>query len=291
MRGSQFALIWKKRLKCQLDWLPGWRAFWRIASQVLRYCVSRNNGRDRNLPLGPLHEFWAQPSLQWWWYLTVYNGLTMLRVKLEFFSSDVDYPYALMIVGCFRSNAVSEYSLLRKRIQILEGKCQKFAFRMTDIEIESCDFHAVNKMIISMISIDDEDYTQDLAEVCLKRTLDNPIPISWFIPWNHCKSKACWNIFLGINDMDFWCVKKMQPYLQRMSWIFCMRKLLDGVQNAKMTLSTSFELRFVDAVECGLNVVQDMGYDLLWSRRLVLLQAISLAVRRFLLDRSCQCPP
>mmetsp|Transcript_3745 Transcript_3745/g.8583 ORF Transcript_3745/g.8583 Transcript_3745/m.8583 type:complete len:385 (+) Transcript_3745:156-1310(+) len=93
---------------------------------------------------------------------------------LEYLISDVQNPYPLMIIGCYRSNEVNENSILYNRMQDLREKTERFAFRITDIEVKSCDADAVNKMIMSMMSIDDEEKTQELAEACYKRTLGNP---------------------------------------------------------------------------------------------------------------------
>mmetsp|Transcript_3756 Transcript_3756/g.8624 ORF Transcript_3756/g.8624 Transcript_3756/m.8624 type:complete len:1095 (+) Transcript_3756:156-3440(+) len=93
---------------------------------------------------------------------------------LEYLISDVQNPYPLMIIGCYRSNEVNENSILYNRMQDLREKTERFAFRITEIEVKSCDMDAVNKMIMSMMSIDDEEKTRELAEVCFKRTLGNP---------------------------------------------------------------------------------------------------------------------
>lgn len=37
------------------------------------------------------------------------------------------------------------------------------------MKVKSCDVGAVNKMIMSMMSIDDEEQTKELADVCFKR--------------------------------------------------------------------------------------------------------------------------
>jgi len=93
---------------------------------------------------------------------------------LEYLISDVQNPYPLMIIGCYRSNEVNENSILYNRMQYLKEKTERFAFRITEIEVKSFDVDAVNKMIMSMMSIDDEEKTRELAEVCFKRTLGNP---------------------------------------------------------------------------------------------------------------------
>eukprot|EP00980_Cylindrotheca_fusiformis_P013392 scaffold3410_cov141-Cylindrotheca_fusiformis.AAC.35 len=93
---------------------------------------------------------------------------------MDFLISDLQNPNALMIVGCYRSNEVDGQSLLFKKVQTLLKKQDKLSFHITDIAIGSCDVDGVNKMIMAMMSIDDEERTWGLAEVCFKRTAGNP---------------------------------------------------------------------------------------------------------------------
>eukprot|EP00980_Cylindrotheca_fusiformis_P027458 scaffold20461_cov117-Cylindrotheca_fusiformis.AAC.21 len=88
--------------------------------------------------------------------------------------SDIQNPNALMIVGCYRSNEVDDQSLLLKSIQAMRNKQDKFNFRISEITVGSCDIGSVNKMIMAMMSIDDEERTRGLAEVCFQKTAGNP---------------------------------------------------------------------------------------------------------------------
>eukprot|EP00980_Cylindrotheca_fusiformis_P026340 scaffold15908_cov132-Cylindrotheca_fusiformis.AAC.3 len=93
---------------------------------------------------------------------------------MDFLISDVQNLNGLMIVGCYRSNEVDDQSLLLKSIRSMRKKQERFHFRVSDIAVESCDIDSVNKMIMAMMSIDDENRTRGLAEVCYKRTGGNP---------------------------------------------------------------------------------------------------------------------
>ena len=93
---------------------------------------------------------------------------------MDFLISDVANPRPLMIVGCYRSNEVDENSVLFCRMQTLEEKREKFGFEITDIELKNLDIDGVNAMVMAMLSIDNKSKTQDLSEVCFKRTLGNP---------------------------------------------------------------------------------------------------------------------
>eukprot|EP00980_Cylindrotheca_fusiformis_P025745 scaffold14558_cov137-Cylindrotheca_fusiformis.AAC.10 len=93
---------------------------------------------------------------------------------IDFLISDLQNQNALMIVGCYRSNEVDDQSLLFKKIQALQTKQKKFNFHIADIAVENCDVDSVNKIIMTMMSVDDEQRTRGLAEVCFKRTAGNP---------------------------------------------------------------------------------------------------------------------
>eukprot|EP00980_Cylindrotheca_fusiformis_P025746 scaffold14558_cov137-Cylindrotheca_fusiformis.AAC.11 len=100
---------------------------------------------------------------------------------VDFLISDLQNPNALMIVGCYRSNEVDDQSQLFKNIQALQTKQDKFNFHITDIAVGSCDIESVNRMIMVMMSIDNEERTRGLAEVCFKRTAGNPFFLIEFI--------------------------------------------------------------------------------------------------------------
>lgn len=93
---------------------------------------------------------------------------------IDFLISDMQNPNALMIVGCYRSNEVDEKSMLFNKMQSLVGRKDKFNFHITDIALSSCDVDSVNKMIMGMMSMDEEERTRGLAEICFKRTEGNP---------------------------------------------------------------------------------------------------------------------
>eukprot|EP00980_Cylindrotheca_fusiformis_P012099 scaffold2923_cov121-Cylindrotheca_fusiformis.AAC.9 len=115
---------------------------------------------------------------------------------IDFLISDLQNPTALMIVGCYRSNEVDNESLLLKKIQALRKKQDKFNFHTTDIEVESCDIDSVNKMIMAMMSIDDEELTRGLAEVCYKRTAGNPFFLIEFMQMLQEHSLISYNLGL-----------------------------------------------------------------------------------------------
>eukprot|EP00980_Cylindrotheca_fusiformis_P027454 scaffold20461_cov117-Cylindrotheca_fusiformis.AAC.17 len=93
---------------------------------------------------------------------------------IDYLISDGQNANALMIVGCYRSNEVDEHSHLFKKIQTLQMKQTRCNFRITAIAVGSCDTDEVNKIIMAMMSIDDEERTRGLSEVCFKRTAGNP---------------------------------------------------------------------------------------------------------------------
>eukprot|EP00980_Cylindrotheca_fusiformis_P026016 scaffold15205_cov128-Cylindrotheca_fusiformis.AAC.1 len=115
---------------------------------------------------------------------------------MDYLISDMQNPNALMILGCYRSNEVDEESPLFKKIQNLEMKQDKFNFHITDVAVGSCDTGSVNKMIMAMMSIDDEECTRGLAEVCFKRTGGNPFFLIEFMVMLQDKDLISYNIGL-----------------------------------------------------------------------------------------------
>eukprot|EP00980_Cylindrotheca_fusiformis_P016427 scaffold4897_cov129-Cylindrotheca_fusiformis.AAC.4 len=115
---------------------------------------------------------------------------------VDFLVSDLQNPNALMIVGCYRSNEVDNQSLLPKKVQSLLKKKGKFNFHITDIAVGSCDIDSVNKMIMAMMSIDDEERTRGLAEVCFKRTAGNPFFLIEFMQMLQDENLISYNLGL-----------------------------------------------------------------------------------------------
>eukprot|EP00980_Cylindrotheca_fusiformis_P027450 scaffold20461_cov117-Cylindrotheca_fusiformis.AAC.13 len=115
---------------------------------------------------------------------------------VDFLISDLQNPKALMIVVCYRSNEVDEHSQLFKMIQTLQVKQEKFNFHITDVTVGSCDIDSVNKIIMAMMSIDDEERTLGLAEVCFKRTAGNPFFLIEFMVMLHEEKLILYNLGL-----------------------------------------------------------------------------------------------
>lgn len=88
--------------------------------------------------------------------------------------SDVQNSNPLMIIGCYRSNEVSEDSILGKGIQSLQEMSEGFKFNFTEIELDCCKVEDINKMILTMMAMDNPEKTMELAELCMKRTMGNP---------------------------------------------------------------------------------------------------------------------
>lgn len=88
--------------------------------------------------------------------------------------SDVQNPNPLMIIGCYRSNEVTKDGILAKGIRSLQDMSSGFKFNFTEIELDCCQVEDINKMIMTMMSMDDPEKTRDLAELCMKRTMGNP---------------------------------------------------------------------------------------------------------------------
>ncbi|CAJ1936539.1 unnamed protein product [Cylindrotheca closterium] len=88
--------------------------------------------------------------------------------------SDIRNTNPLMIIGCFRSNEVDSYSVLTGKIDDLQRVKERYGFNVTDIALWSCELEDIHEMIMAMMAIDDQSISQDLAELCFKRTMGNP---------------------------------------------------------------------------------------------------------------------
>lgn len=94
---------------------------------------------------------------------------------IDYLITDTQNKNPLMIIGCYRLNEVDDDHILSKKVHSLEEKKDQFKFHITDIELQNLqDVNQVNKIIMAMLSIDSEDYTKSLAEICYERTHGNP---------------------------------------------------------------------------------------------------------------------
>ena len=100
---------------------------------------------------------------------------------IDMLISDTENSNPLMIIGCYRSNEVDERHILTKRREDLLAKQDRFQFNTTDIQLGNFGVDDVNKIIMALLSLDDAESTQWLAEICLKRTLGNPFFLIQFI--------------------------------------------------------------------------------------------------------------
>eukprot|EP00980_Cylindrotheca_fusiformis_P024223 scaffold11662_cov117-Cylindrotheca_fusiformis.AAC.2 len=100
---------------------------------------------------------------------------------IDSFLSDSQSLNALVIVGCFRSNEVSQSHSLSTFISDLEQRQEKEGFGLTSIELGGLEIVEVNRVIMAMLAIDEEARTMGLAEICFKRTLGNPFFVMQFM--------------------------------------------------------------------------------------------------------------
>jgi len=132
-------------------------------------------------------------DLQW-------ADLSSLHV-IDYLVSDKQNANRLMIIGCYRSEAVLGKSNLSSLITTLEEKKNNYGFNVTEIALDSCQVDHVNKMIMSIMAIEDEKETEELAETCYRRTLGNPFFVMQFMAMleneglvSYDESKWVWNV-------------------------------------------------------------------------------------------------
>jgi histidine kinase len=116
---------------------------------------------------------------------------------IDFLISDMQNPNPLMIIGSYRSSEVDENSILFNKIRTLDEKKAGFGINIMDVELGSCQIDDVNKIIMAMMSIDDEDLTRrGLTEVCFKRTLGNPFFLIEFMVLLQSEGLVTYNLGL-----------------------------------------------------------------------------------------------
>ena len=90
---------------------------------------------------------------------------------LEVLMNDQDNA-RLMCLVCYRSEGVdSDHGVQQLRRRMKENPCS--GSTITDIEIENLSVELVNRVIMTVLSIDDEQETLALAEICHRRTMGN----------------------------------------------------------------------------------------------------------------------
>lgn len=85
----------------------------------------------------------------------------------------------IMIMGCFRSNEYDDDSALGRFMEKLPS--QRKLFHLTEIELGCLPIEQVNEVIMSLLDIDDESETLELAELCFRRTFGNPFFVIEFM--------------------------------------------------------------------------------------------------------------
>ena len=92
------------------------------------------------------------------------------------------YNPNFIVIGCYRSNDLSQSQILPTlirdlRVQAQDGKL----FDMIEIEIGNLAVHHVNNIIMDLTSIDDESQTLGLAKICHDKTLGNVFFAIYFL--------------------------------------------------------------------------------------------------------------
>ncbi|CAJ1946467.1 unnamed protein product, partial [Cylindrotheca closterium] len=88
--------------------------------------------------------------------------------------SDVENENSFMVVGCYRSNAIGENHILPKKLDRLSRKTTHYGFNLSDIKIGNLDQEGVHSITMSLLSMDNKEKTEALADICFKRTHGNP---------------------------------------------------------------------------------------------------------------------
>eukprot|EP00980_Cylindrotheca_fusiformis_P010936 scaffold2499_cov125-Cylindrotheca_fusiformis.AAC.27 len=93
---------------------------------------------------------------------------------IDFLLSDTQNENAMMVIGCYRSNEVNAAHILTDKMNELTDKKDSCRINLTSITVGSFKVAEVNKIVMALLSLDDESKTQALANLCFKRTNGNP---------------------------------------------------------------------------------------------------------------------
>lgn len=115
---------------------------------------------------------------------------------IESLLTDKQNPSPLMIVGCYRSNEVDDAHVLSRMISSLSQKTEKGSFKLTEMELENVSLDGVNKMIMALLGMDDENNTKELSHVCFNRTLGNPFFVIQFMTMLDAEGLISFNLGL-----------------------------------------------------------------------------------------------
>ncbi|CAJ1962248.1 unnamed protein product [Cylindrotheca closterium] len=115
---------------------------------------------------------------------------------IDFLLSDTQNTNGLVIVGLYRSNEVDLSHPLAQTIDDFHRKTETFQFNMTQIELQPLQKTDINKIIMAMLSIDNEDTTSGLSDICARRTLGNPFFVIEFITMLELEGLLSFNLGL-----------------------------------------------------------------------------------------------
>ena len=87
----------------------------------------------------------------------------------------------MMVVGCYRSDEVDDTSILSKTLRDIQLQENDSLFETTIVELGNLGVAETNQILMTLLSVDEWYTTQQLAELCHKRTLGNAFFLLSFI--------------------------------------------------------------------------------------------------------------
>lgn len=85
-----------------------------------------------------------------------------------------DKAITLMFIGIYRSNEVDETHCLSKVVRHIRESQESGAFAITELSTGNLDVATCEEVLVALLSVDADDRTRGLAEICHKRTHGNP---------------------------------------------------------------------------------------------------------------------
>eukprot|EP00980_Cylindrotheca_fusiformis_P006729 scaffold1400_cov137-Cylindrotheca_fusiformis.AAC.7 len=100
---------------------------------------------------------------------------------VEFLLSDFQNSKGLVIMGLYRSNELTEADVLFRTISNVNENKEAWGVHFTKLHLQGLGLDDVNRIVMSLLSIDSKDTTLQLAELCYRRTLGNPFFLIEFV--------------------------------------------------------------------------------------------------------------
>ncbi|CAJ1970138.1 unnamed protein product [Cylindrotheca closterium] len=100
---------------------------------------------------------------------------------LLYLMTDTKNTSPLVIIGSYRSNEVDRTHFLSSVVDDMRRVQESCNMRVSNIELDNLGLVGVNKVVVSLLDMDEDKHTRELANLCFKRTNGNPYFLLQFL--------------------------------------------------------------------------------------------------------------